>query len=243
MGYSDNNGKPKAEYRYYVPTGLISNVDIEGASFRSMFATMNHNRLVATLNNEATGYKKYNFRFLRPDGFDGSLFKYVHEEGSPYNKVVNDTDNPKAITDSSKFFKNVFPDWDRPLDYDEKEVERTERRTVESSIDDYYMFRLGLNTFADKEQRKHYLRKEKVGYLFPQYENSFYFYFGLKDGSTALDEFKKQFFSECESNNVMRTPSVSVIEKISEQLVGSATIIIDNMLSPYTIILKDNTIG
>ena len=33
------------------------------------------------------------------------------------------------------------------------------------------------------------------------YNNSFYFYFGLRDGKTALDEFKKQYYAVCEKNN------------------------------------------
>ena len=240
-GYTDS-GDPK--YRYYVPTGLISNVDIEGASFRSMFATLNHHKLVATAENETTGYKKYDFRFLRPDGFDGSLDRFVHKTNSPYNKKVNSGNSPSAITDASNFFERVFKGiWEKPDDYDELELEYTERRTVEDSIDDYYMFRFGINGFSNKEQRKHYLRKRIGGYILPQYENSFYFYFGLKDGSTALDEFKKQFFSECASNNVMKAPSIEIKEKIDENLNGTAKLIINNMIPPYVITVKDNTLG
>lgn len=237
-GYK-SDGTPK--YEYYVPTGLISNVDIEGAAFRSMFATLNHNKLVATEINETTGYKKYNFRYLRPDGFDGSLGDYVHMVDSPYNKKVNET----FISDSKKsgYFTAAFGDlWQVPDDYDEVETKHTSRRTIEDSIDDYYMFRFGLDTFAAKEQKRHYLLNKGGKYSLPQYENSFYFYFGLKDGSTALDEFKKQFFSECESNNIAKTPSISVVEKIdSETFRGDARVIIDNMLPTYTITIKDNT--
>ena len=239
-GY-DDNGNPT--FRYYVPTGLISNVDIESAAFRSMFATLNHNKLVATEKNETTGYKKYNFRFLRPDGFDGSLAKYVHDTGSPYNKVVNERPEDNFLTDASDFFRKISLGlWEEPLDYDKYETKYTERRTVEDSIDDYYMFRFGLNSFANNEQRKHFLLYNGGAYSMPQYENSFYFYFGLRDGSTALDEFKKQFFSECQSNNIVKTPTLTVKEKINpDNLEGSASVIIDNMVAPYTYTLKDNT--
>lgn len=244
-GYDDVKGLPK--YRYYVPTGLISNVDIEGASFRAMFATLNHNKLVATETNDKTGYKKYGFRFLRPDGFDGSLANHVHQAGSPYNKKVNEGEILSGVTDSSNFFRRMFPTWEQPDDYDQNETTFTERRTVEDSIDDYYMFRFGLDTFQDKEQKKHYLKSYGSGkYALPQYENSFYFYFGLRDGSTALDEFKKQFYSECQSNNILRTPVLTVKEKIEEtetDLLCRATLIIDNMVPTYTIKLKDNTTG
>jgi hypothetical protein len=232
------------KYRYYVPTGLISNVDIDGASFRAMFATLNHHPLNATERNETTGYKKYNFRFLRPDGFEGSLGSIVHLPNSPYNKKVNDDETKRYITDETTFFERMFMGaWQRPDDYDPKEIEYTERRTVEDQIDDYFMFRFGLDGFSNKEQRKHFLAKKGRGYIFPQYENSFYFYFGLKDGSTALDEFKKQFFSECESNNVMKEPLISIKETIDEDLNGRAMLTIDNMIPPYTITVTDNTLG
>ena len=241
-GYNQENGTPL--YRYYVPTGLISNVDIEGAAFRSMFATMNHNKLVATVTSDTTGYKKYGFRFLRPDGFDGALANYVHKANSPYNRFANE-DGIHNVSDATNFFEKIFAGiWSRPDDYDPQETAYTETRTVEDSVDDYYMFRFGLDTFSDKEQKKHYLKHYNGMHSMPQYENSFYFYFGLKDGSTALDEFKKQFFSECEANNIMNSPNISVKEKIREEdLKGSATLIIDNMLPNYTIIIKDNTLG
>lgn len=234
-GYT-SKGEPR--YRYYVPTGLISNVDIEGASFRSMFATLNHNTLVATKTDESTGYKTYNFRFLRPDGFDGSLMKYVHEKDSPYNRVVNHDDVISAPDETEKF-KQLFPTWSSPLDYDPEESAFTETRTIEDTVDDYYMFRFGLNNFSDAEQKKHYLERVEDSYALPQYENSFYFYFGLKDGATALDEFKKQFFSECASNNVMKSASLGIVEKINEDFSGTATLVIDNMLAPYAIEIKD----
>lgn len=237
-GYDEETGN--AKFRYYVPTGLISNVDIEGAAFRSMFATLNHNKLVANEQNEQTGYKKYTFRFLRPDGFDGSLGNYVHRKNSPYNSVVGDG----SVQDATSFFDRVFNGiWSPPADYDKYEVKYTERRTVEDSINDYYMFRFGLDTFADKEQKKHYLGYVGGNYSMPQYENSFYFYFGLKDGATALDEFKKQFFSECASNNIMKSPQIYVKEEIHEDLTSEAYLVIDNMLPTFTVVLKDETTG
>ena len=240
-GY-DADGKPY--YRYYVPTGLISNVDIETASFRSMFATMNHNSLIANRVNEDTGYKTYTFRFLRPDGFDGALTDYVHRRNSPYNKKINDGTDV-VVADSTSWFKKAFKGlWSEPYDYDKYEAKFTERRTVEDSVNDYFMFRFGLDNFSDKEQKKHFLEKNGYGLLLPQYENSFYFYFGLKDGSTALDEFKKQFFSECETNNVMKAPVLNIKEKISKDLSETeATLLIDNMIGPFSISISDDTTG
>ena len=38
-------------------------------------------------------------------------------------------------------------------------------------------------------------------YMMPVYENSLYFYFGLKDGNTAIDRLYTEYFSECVSDN------------------------------------------
>ena len=240
-GY-DEEGNPK--YRYYVPTGLISNVDIESATFRSMFATLNHNKLVATRTNENTGYKQYDLKFLRPDGFDGALSSYVHQPGgTPYNRKVEED----WLEDAEKngIFKKLFGSlWTKPDDYDPEETEYTERRTVEACINDYYIFRFGLNSLNKDEQLRHFLKKDVNGYALPQYENSFYFYFGLRDGATAIDEFKKQFFSECQPNIISRTPAISVTEKISDDFtVISATLNIENMYPGYSITVKDLTTG
>ena len=54
----------------------------------------------------------------------------------------------------------------------------------------YYDFRMGKQPyFYDKE------------YKFPRYENSFYFYFGLNPGKTAIDKFNSQFTSDCTNPN------------------------------------------
>ena len=55
---------------------------------------------------------------------------------------------------------------------------------------DYYHFRMGDRPFYyDRENR------------LPKYDNSFYFYFGIKPGSTAIEKFNSQFFSNCENTD------------------------------------------
>lgn len=43
-------------------------------------------------------------------------------------------------------------------------------------------------------------------YSFPRYENSLYFYFGLKHGKTAIDKFNSQFFAECSDSDSAVAP-------------------------------------
>lgn len=59
---------------------------------------------------------------------------------------------------------------------------------LESFSRDYYIFRMGdIPFYYDNNGR------------LPRYENSFYFYFGLKSGKTAIEKFNSQFFSNCEN--------------------------------------------
>lgn len=58
----------------------------------------------------------------------------------------------------------------------------------------YYDFRMGKTPYF-------YNTKDDNNFKFPRYENSFYFYFGLKSGKTAIDKFNSQFFSECKSSD------------------------------------------
>ena len=41
---------------------------------------------------------------------------------------------------------------------------------------------------------------------FPRYENSLYFYFGLKHGKTAIDKFNSQFFADCSDSDTAVSP-------------------------------------
>jgi hypothetical protein len=55
---------------------------------------------------------------------------------------------------------------------------------------DYIKFRSG-----DGTRRFYYVDGNKAS--FQRYENSFYFYFGLKPGSTAIDKFNSQYYVPC----------------------------------------------
>lgn len=75
---------------------------------------------------------------------------------------------------------------------------------MELNSEDYVRFRYGLDgvrfyrdgneiiVWAKTAQHRFNLNR------FPIYENSFYFYFGLVPGQTAIDRFKKDFYSDCD---------------------------------------------
>lgn len=184
------------QYRYFVPTGLIANDEINGSSFRSMFATMNHKRLLCENRfDEKTGYPIYDFIYLRPNGFDGSL-----------KTKTKDVDWNKSLSIHDEY--SEFPDVAKDVNYDVNETAYTHTRTIEETKEDYYKFRFGLDDLSLEEQQKRFLNFDGSNVSLPQYENSFYFYFGLKDGSTAFDEFLKQFFSVCDTTSRLKNKMV-----------------------------------
>lgn len=219
-------------YRYYVPTGLIAQDEVNASDFRSMFATMNHRRLLCTKKfDEKTGYPIYDFRYMRPIGFDGVLMDRV-SKASEYNTNVD-------VNDESQFMKTQGVSMSD--DYDGSEQRETKTRTIEEPSDDYYMFRLGLNTLGDEEQKSKFLYSQSSSVSMPQYENSYYFYFGLKDGATALDEFNKQFFSVCDSKSVFMTSPVILTGETFDSCTFdlSLTVTVENMDAPVSVTIKN----
>ena len=104
---------------------------------------------------------------------------------------------------------------------------------------DYYKFRMGDNpTFYSSSSIRNGL---------PMYENSFYFYFGLTYGKTAIDKFNSLFFSNCE--NTDGETSAMVIETQSngwctdEQHTWDGWIKVDltGISTPYNIVIENQT--
>lgn len=136
-----------SSYERLAPDGFVSKDELYNIDERSMFATLNGNRLRTKLS-ERTGLKEYDLRYLYCNNFDGLMYKFMRHTGDCT-------------------YKNNYK--------------------LETLCKDYYMFRMGTEPF-------YYDTKNSI----PRYENSFYFYFGLKRGKTAIEKFNGQFFSACE---------------------------------------------
>ena len=191
-GVKHNNTTEESTFtfNYYVPTGFISKDEIVDEDFRTMFASMNHKRLIATRYDTKTGFPLYNFYYLRPNAFDGSIRERLN--GQEYNMSM-----AEYVKDENR--AAVIPG----LEYDADIAQNTYTRTIEAQNRDYYFYRLGIDKF--NEQYAKYFKKSSGKYSMPQYENSFYFYFGLHPGATALDELFKQYFANCETNTIDET--------------------------------------
>lgn len=231
----------KEVYYYTVPTGFISGNEIIGEDFRAMFATMNQNRLQATNINFETGYKYYDFDFVKPVNFNG-VFHDITKKGSEayYN---TDITLPTESEDILEKHGISYQNRNNRADYDENESLHTQTRTIEDTSVDYYRFRFGLNNDnLSKNNAIHDSRflTTKSGYKYlPQYENSYYFYFGMNAGATAIDEFNKQFFSVCEPTVLkQRIPIIDVnIDNINLcAQTGEAHVVVDNIEMPLQLI-------
>ena len=219
------------KYIYTSPTGFISGNDINGEDFRTMFATMNHRCLKATKLNLETGYKYYDLEFVKPISFNGAFGDVAKMSKASYNNTIK-----LSAPDEEKLKEYGIG---LGNNYDPNEVFNTQTRTIEDASVDYYRFRLGLD-YEDLNKRsfihnsKFLLNEAGKKYL-PQYENSYYFYFGLKAGATAIDEFNKLFYSTCENNvSTYHVPEINIIINdinLSEQT-GDVTIVVDNIDLP-----------
>ena len=243
----DNNGEDELVYYYTAPTGFISGNDINGEDFRTMFATMNQNRLKAVKYNPETGYYYYDFEFVKPINFNGA-FKNIVKKGKNNYNFLPEGDNTLAleITEDDLNRFNGFginTNFNERPDWDDNEIAHTQTKTYETTSVDYYRFRFGLmdNDLKQRNNKYHkskFLSSSGQKKSLPQYENSFYFYFGMKDGASAIDEFNKQFYSTCETSLILlKKPTIEAkIEDINIcNATGVVKIILDNIETPTTL--------
>ena len=84
--------------------------------------------------------------------------------------------------------------------------------------------------------------QESYDYVFPLYENSFYFYFGINQGRTAIDKFYKEFYSPCkvDSKDPFKVKLDFEAAKACNSNSGSIKITTDNITMPYTVQVVDS---
>ena len=154
-----------------LPDGFISYDEITNHDGRSMFATMNYDLLRYKID-ENTGYKKVDFRHRYIDNFDGTLKNLMAQIPGNYNPQHSTNPPIRNYIDNYK---------------------------LELRSEDYVKFRYKGNPYHYRVGGN-YLG-HVVGHRIPRYRNSFYFYFGLKEGKTAIDRFRSEYYGTCENRN------------------------------------------
>ena len=157
---------------------------------------MNHNGLKTRI--DENGFVVYDFTYMTPENFGGELSKY--SKGS-YNE-------PNPISNMEGYLAKNLTDLDEDgNEWGSSTPESAStaggyltpiRRSLDERDSDYMKFRLGIDNETNSTIQAKYLGSDDYGYYMPVYNNSFYFYFGLIPGSTALEQFHKLFFAECE---------------------------------------------
>ena len=175
--YSGGDSNGGYNYEHMAPDGFISYDELYDRDGRAMFATMNGNNLQTKINLK-NGFPVYDFMYLYPDNFDGSMKNLMETNVTPKIYPSPQSNNFKAEESSEAYLRFRYGrnrnDWSVRY-YDSK---------IELGM--YAPFG---NSAKDNKNR------------FPKYENSFYFYFGLKPGNTAIDKFRTQYYSECKDTD------------------------------------------
>lgn len=189
-----------------VPSGVIAKDEISGTNYRNIFATMNHNSLQTI--RDKNNILVYDFVNINPLNFGGELYNLIQKKGN-YNRKVGvlsqeiyyNYDGNGEAYDNYYLREGELTGSAKQIKHNLEKKETQIVRTGEWMDNEYWRFRLGLKSYKQNdivtEKRKHYLGNSNNTSSFPIYENSFYFYFGLKDGATALDLFKEQYYATC----------------------------------------------
>lgn len=221
-----------------VADGFISWDELYNSDQRSMFATMNMKPLQA-VQNTINGLSEYDFSYLYIDNFDGSLYEIMKERTHNYPNRINYKNNYHLEQPNKDYY--LFRMGDKPYFYD-------------STLD--YLTNSGNFNGFDELFDKMVEGMKSVGTnRFPRYENSFYFYFGLKSGKTAIDKFNSRYFAECKSNDSVQDTIDLKVKPNSwcsdlnpkgvENLLGDGYVTINcpTISTPYKLKLTNTSIG
>lgn len=205
--------------------GFINKLELDDFDNRAMFATLNHIGFIPQSYQDAIG---------------------------AYDTQINDENTSYLVNK----FKYIYPiNFDGRLKYAMDAWRNGFGQALGDVADESYItFRLGAEKSENKSQNseeriRHFYEKSGGRYALPLYNNSFYFYFGVKKGSTAIDKFNKQFVAECSTSskhaftldvskkNVSYCPS---IYKNEEDGYGWIKVVLDDIQAPYSYTLYDS---
>ena len=213
--------------------GFINKLELDDLDNRATFATLNH-----------IGFIPQDYQ----DSIDG------------YSTQIQDENTGYLVPK----FKYIYP-----VDFDGRlaPIMRRYRRGFEQAMYDeqdqsYITFRLGAESNENSDEnlegriRHYYYDKhngDRDGYHMPLYNNSFYFYFGINKGNTAIDKFNKLFFSPCFQRN--KSPFSFNIESMGKSYCvntygtgntayngyGYIRFTSDDIIAPFSYTLYDST--
>ena len=173
MAYHE--GGNSTQYGQIDADGFISKYELDDMENRAMFATLNH------------------------IGFIPQEYQDLHDA---YATQVPDKNTNYLIPK----FKYMYPvDFDGRLQLPMNLYNNGfEQALFDEKDETYITFRMGAeedDKANNSEGRIRHFYHADGRYDMPLYNNSFYFYFGIKKGSTAIDKFNKMFYAPCFQNS------------------------------------------
>lgn len=208
--------------------GFVSKYELDDTDNRAMFATLNHIGFIPqsyqeSINSYETQIKSKNTNYFL------NKFKYIYP-----------TDFDGRLSTPMSLYKKGFA---------QAEEDRTD--------EEYLTFRFGAenddNYKNNSEGRiRHFYNEDSNKLSMPLYNNSFYFYFGIKKGNTAIDKFNKMFNSSCfsqyvypftldvESRGASYCPSMYKPDIDGYNGISYIKVNVDDITLPYTYTLTDS---
>lgn len=205
--------------------GFISKTELDDLDNRSAFATLNHIGFV-------------------PQAYQDTI--------SGTTTQVED-DNTNYLVPK---FKYIFPvDFDGRMQPIMNNYKKTFEQAMFDEYDDAYVtFRMGAesgNKNNNEHRIRHFYNINGEKYSMPLYNNSFYFYFGINKGNTAIDKFNSMFMAECFQNKkdafgiTVSTSGRSACPSIYNDVdngagFGRIKVSSDDIVTPFTYTLYDS---
>ena len=182
-------------YSFFPTNGVVSTMEVTGEDMRTKFALLNSMNLGVTTDTR-DNFLRYSLLGYTPYAFDGTFGKLQNylKGGTDGNKDTDHDDFIKGLNDVTsmsylgfRFAKDVL---------NLKRISRESDNGGEINIDTASSCLIKIDG------------NNNGVFTLPVYENSFYFYFGLKNGSTAIDRLYNEYFSECNSGKVAHDEEV-----------------------------------
>lgn len=203
-----------------LPDGFISKYELDDMENRAMFATLNHVGFI-------------------PDSYQN--------ENDFYQTQVVDEETSYIVPK----FKYIYPvDFDGRLSVLMTRYRNGFNQNLSDVTDEAYLtFRLGAEADGNSGRKRHFYIQDGEKLEMPLYNNSFYFYFGINKGNTAIDKFNKLFYSECFQNKKhsftmdISTRGVSYCPSVYDSKAdayGFIEVVSDDIQVPYSYSLYDN---
>ena len=156
------------------------------------------------------------------------------------NGLTEKVFNPNTGYDTYKL-RYVYPiDFDGHMAQAEAYTSMMEFKTYDWQDPNYIEYRFGPRYDSGNKLIMHYYSDEGGNnFSFPVFNNSFYFYFGIHEGSTAIDKFNSRFYASCYKNEkypftmlITTEPAKWCAEQDTDY--GTINIELNGIKSPYS---------